>query len=809
MANENQSNNFIVESINTESGLFSHPGKFLENHTQAVTDLALLSLENNPAGIIDKETLRKVAKIITTSHDLGKATSYFQQYITAKTREEREKLKSRKSSHALFGSVIAYFLTKELLQREGKYDGLFRFVPIASFLVCKRHHGNLGDVYNCEIEFQDSDISLLQEQLESIDKQKFNVLLEKLGSPFSYEWLCERFKKIKDASYEMLDEYEAMYGKESYDYYFLIHLIYSLLLDADKNEVAVSEKDREEIANFGSKINLSHEIVSCYKQKQNWEKKDIDELREQAFQEVLSREINLDEKIYSINLPTGLGKTLTSLAFALKLREKMQKDRSNSSRIIYSLPFLSVIDQNCKVFEDALKASDIEPLSPVLLKHHHLADVNYHWKTDYEDFEFDASNIMIEGWNSEIVVTTFIQLFHTLISNKNRSIRKFHRIAGSIVILDEIQAIPHKYWLLMRDIIRFMAEKFSTYFIFVTATEPLIFKRGETVSLVEREKYFSSLHRVILKPDIAESRTIREFAGSVITEALKGDKRFLFIFNTIGSAKEFYSLLRESGLKREEMTYLSTHVIPKERLRRIDEIRERKKRIAVTTQLVEAGVDIDFDVVYRDFCPLDSINQSAGRCNRNGLSAGREIRVIRLRDGKTGREYSTYIYNKDSILLDRTRKVLSGREEIGESEFLNLIDEYYKLIAEAKSDQKSRDILKAFYRLNYDGDNGIWTFRLIEEDYEKVDIFIQFDNEAINIWEKFLDIRETQNPFERREKFDKIKAKFYEYSVSVPKRGGVNLPAIDEGMPFVSSSQIDEYYDFETGYKLKGGVAIW
>ncbi|MGH7890549.1 MAG: CRISPR-associated helicase/endonuclease Cas3, partial [Thermodesulfobacteriota bacterium] len=281
------------------------------------------------------------------------------------------------------------------------------------------------------------------------------------------------------------------------------------------------------------------------------------------------------------------------------------------------------------------------------------------------------------------------------------------------------------------------------------------------------------------------------------------------IFNTIDSAKEFYNFLKDAGLNLEEMTFLSTHVVPKERLYRINKIREGEKRIAVTTQLVEAGVDIDFHVVYRDFCPLDSINQSAGRCNRNGLSAGGEIRVVRLRDEKTGREYSTYIYNKDSILLDRTKKVLSGKEEIGESEFLNLIDEYYKLIAEAKSDQKSREILKAFYRLNYDGDNGIWTFRLIEEDYEKVDIFIQLDNDAINIWEEFREIREIQNPFERRKRFDKIKAKFYEYVVSVPKREGLNLPAIDDGMPFVSNSQLDEYYDLQTGYKLKGGVAIW
>ncbi|MER3447653.1 MAG: CRISPR-associated helicase Cas3' [Candidatus Dadabacteria bacterium] len=592
-------------------------------------------------------------------------------------------------------------------------------------------------------------------------------------------------------------------------HYFIVHLIYSLLLNADKNEVAVSKEDREEIAGARRRYNLTPDFVSLYKEKQNWERKDIDSLREEAFQEVLRREIELNEKIYSINLPTGLGKTLTSLAFALKLRQRVGEEKGYTPRIIYSLPFLSIIDQNFSVFEDVLRENGIEPISPILLKHHHLTDVNYRWKEGEEDFEFDASNILIEGWNSEIVVTTFIQLFHTLISNKNRSIRKFHRIAGSIVILDEVQAIPHKYWLLMHEVIQVLAEKFNTYFIFVTATEPLIFKREEVRSLVNRDKYFRKLNRVTLKPFISDTKTVGEFVDWAIPEVLESDKRFLFIFNTISSAKEFYDLLKSSGLNQEEMTYLSTHVIPKERLRRIAKIRNGKKRIAVTTQLVEAGIDIDFEVVYRDFAPLDSINQSAGRCNRNGLSLGGEIRVVRLKDEKTGRDYSSYIYNKDSILLERTKKILSGKKEISESEFLDLVDEYYKLIADAKSDQKSREILEAFYKLNYDGDKGIWSFRLIEEDYEKVDIFVQLDNEAIALWNKLLEIREKRNFFERKNEFGKIKAKFYEYVISVPRRPNLNLPALDEGIPFVSHSQLNEYYDLETGYKLKGGVVIW
>jgi len=800
--------NTLEERINWESGLFSHPGKLLEDHLKSVAELAALSLNDNPTLLIDREILKKVTEIVTLSHDIGKANGYFQAYITA-PKEKMKSLKSKKSTHALFGAVVAYFLTKEFLEKEGKLDGLNKFLPIAAFLVCKRHHGDLEHV-NSDIILNEDDELLLKEQLGSIDREKFDALLKNISSPFDFAWLKEKFENLEDTFWGVEEEAKSLLHREpSLVHYFLVHLVYSLLLDADKSEVAVSKEDREEIIQIRSQNDLNSGLVSYYKEKQNWGKKDIDELREKAFREVLQKEINLDEKIYSINLPTGLGKTLTSLAFALKLREKTTKERGHSPRIIYSLPFLSIIDQNCSVLEKVLIENGIEPLSPILLKHHHLMDMNYKWQEGKEDFEFDASNILIEGWNSEIVITTFIQFFHTLISNKNRSIRKFHRIAGSIVILDEVQAIPHKYWLLMHEVIRVLAEKFDTYFIFVTATEPLIFRREEVKSLVDRDKYFRKLNRVKLKPSIGDAKTIEEFADLAIPEISESDKRFLFIFNTIGSAKWFYNLLKDSGIEQEEITFLSTHVIPKERLRRIKEIGVGKRRIAVTTQLVEAGVDIDFDIVYRDFAPLDSINQSAGRCNRNGLSIGSEIRVVRLRDEKTGRDYSSCIYNKDSILLERTKKILSGREEISESEFLDLIDEYYNLIADAKSDQKSREILEAFYKLNYDGDKGIWSFRLIEEDYEKVDIFIQLDNEAIALWNKFLEIRDMKNPFERREEFDKIKARFYEYVVSVARRPNLNLPALDEGIPFVSNSQIDEYYDLETGYKLEGGVVIW
>jgi len=800
------------ESYFFNSGLLSHPATALEDHLRSVANLAVLLLRDKPPLPISEEVLIKCAEVVCLSHDIGKANSFFQSYISAPP-EEMPNLKSRKSSHSLFGAAVAYFWLQEFLKRKDLLDGENIFLPIAAFLACKRHHGNLSSI-NYDIYVDDEEEDLLKQQLNSIDREKFDLLLRNLGRPFDYEWIEQKFEHLKEVFINVGEDARSLLRQKDMCYYFFVHFFYSILLDSDKIDVAVSGNDREQLEFVNKKIQLTPDLVTAYKAKQNWDRNDIDILREQAFTEVMSMDIDLNKRIYSLNLPTGLGKTLTSFTFALKLKEKLKEEKNYNPKIIYSLPFLSIIDQNYSVFENVLIENGIEPVSPIILKHHHLAELKYRLRDNNgheHDFKSNASKILIEGWNSEIIVTTFIQLFYTLISNRNHSIRKFHRIVGSIVILDEVQAIPHKYWLLIHEIIQYLSSKYGTYFIFSTATEPLIFAREEVTSLVQRDKYFNKLNRLKLIPKIDDTLTIEELFRSVSTEILETNKKYLFIFNTINSAKQFYNHLQESGVNQQEMTYLSTHVIPKQRLTRIQEIKQGDIRIAVSTQLVEAGVDIDFDVVYRDFAPLDSINQSAGRCNRNGISSGGEVRVVRLVDNKTGKEYSSYIYGKNSILLDITREVLLRKNIFHEDKFLELIDDYYKLIQDCKSDQKSNEIIEAFQKLNYDGDDGINSFKLIDDDYEKADVFIQTDEDAIALWNEFLQISQISNVFDRREEFNKIKAGFYKHVVSVPIRDDLNLPALHESGPLVvSKSQLDEYYDPETGYILKKEVvAIW
>ena len=789
-----------MEKILPSSNLYSHPDKLLETHLIGVARLAKFFC--NDKLWPEQEILTGISRTIALSHDLGKATKFFQNYLKAAERD-KERLKNQpETHHGLFSAVCAYYLVKELLAKK-KYD--VSYYPFFAYEVVKRHHGNLQDLMD-EIIFDDKDKKLLSKQLENIEKENLNILAQHLfeaGLPICltkeiiFQWIEEFQKELRIYKKIFRD------NKGETTDYLLLNLLYSILLDADKSDVVIKdvshfERDTESI---------STNIVDIYKTTQPFQNSPINELRESAYKEVITREINPDKKLYSINLPTGLGKTLISLSFALKLRESVKNKTQSKSipRIIYALPFLGIIEQNADIFERVIKASGITPYSNILLKHHHLSEVFYQ-KDKNEEFESDSAKIMIEGWNSEIIVTTFVQLFHTLISNRNKSLRKFHRLNNSIIVLDEIQSIPIKYWLLLRNILHLLSEKLNAYIIFVTATEPLIFENKDMVSLVEREKYFQKMNRVTVKPLLDKDMTLQELYMNFNIEE---GKRSLFIFNTINSARKFYELVKAN---HENISFLSTHIIPKERLARIEDIKKGKYKIVVTTQLVEAGVDIDFDVVVRDIAPLDSINQASGRCNRNNYTQGKGfVYVVSLKD-ENKRKYSSYVY--DSVLLDITKRILGKHHEIEEQRFLELIDEYYKETSAKKAQEESRKILEAIEKLRYDSEDhenvSISDFKLIEEDYSKKDVFVEIDDDARGVWIKYVEIGKIKDLLERKKAFDAMKADFYKYVISIPAKVE-NSPPEAGFLCYVRNAILDDYYNQETGFITKDNrsLVIW
>ncbi len=799
----------------------------LLDHLRCVGHLSRKTVTDKSLNIDDKDLLTDAAYLIGVTHDLGKATKFFQEYIVEKDETKKKSLKAKDNTHhGLLSAFFTYAVIKEYLSQSKIKGGLSDYIPILSFLVVKRHHGNLMNAMDelSEVNAENEKIlKVAEEQIASIDRTEINEILTLLF----HEGKIDLKIDINDIiNYILKDACNEIGGKERrlirhlnrkidlYPY-FITQFLYSALLDADKTDAGLGDKYLD-----SDRLDLSADLVDQYRDRKGFtsDRNNINSLRNQIYEDTMAgiRDWNLDNRIISLNVPTGTGKTLTSLSFALKLRDRLKNERNFTPRIIYALPFLSIIDQNYDVFKDVISQEGELKDSRLLLKHHHLADVNY--KIEDKDAEFykaDESLLLLEGWNAEIIVTTFWQYFYTLFSNKNKLLRKFNKLANSIIILDEVQAVPHQYWQLIHDATKMLCEKFNSYVVFVTATEPLIFDEatGEIKEIVQKkEEYFRGLDRIELIPRIETALTLEEFKVLLEEDLTDNSKKdFLIVLNTISSANDVYKFIKGLELENTENFYLSTNVIPKERLERIKKIKgpsenrvpnesQEKRKVIVSTQLIEAGVDIDADRVYRDFAPMDSINQVAGRCNRNSAKADKgTVSIFILKDDR--KEFYKYIY--DPFLMSKTLDILKPiKGSIRESAILELNNKYFKAVKRGMGDEKSKENLACLSQLSFQDLSK--KFKLIEEDYPKVNVFVELDKTAAEVWAKYQDLRMVKDIKERIRKKLEIRKDFSEYVISAPEKYAHNLVTEDSEMGYISRDELPNYYDLETGFMRAG-----
>lgn len=786
-----------------KSGLFSHPNKYLEDHSINTLIIAekkfnrikkpieniIKNIQTKNDYALNLDKIEKAIKIICLLHDLGKSTNYFQQYLHGNKVEQKCK------EHSFFSAYFAYFISKELINN-----------PLLEFLiyfVIKNHHSNLSNPLDEEPTKIENKKELLKKQLESIDQSKFEILCLELQKYLDFRITKEKLKgyaNIKiDHSFriffrKLVDENKK---NSSFDIYFLLNLIFSILIESDKTEAIISDinllEEVSSIYDFSKSIQDFSQVIDKHIEKIKKNDK-INKMRYEAYRETIEKLMQVwgnGNRILCVNLPTGLGKTLINFSVALKIYDKI---KFKKPKIIYCLPFLSIIDQSFNTISQI-----IDP--QFVLKYHSLTELSKSFeeikkkleeKGNYTDLlNFDQEKFLIEDWESNIVITTFVQLFHTLVSNSNASIKKLNKLCNSIIILDEIQAIDPKYWKLIEKTINFLTETLDSYCIVSTATYPYIFEKVEFLS--KPQLYIQNLDRFEVEIDL-EPKTIENLLQIFEEQINNNNKTYLFIFNTIKSAKKFYQMI-----KNTDKTFLATSVIPKHRMQRINEIKQKKYRIVVSTQLIEAGVDIDFDVVVRDLAPLDSLNQSAGRCNRNFTKKG-VFKIFKLVNEKNVK-YSYYIYS--STLLSKTEEILKKYKIINEKKFYELLEQYYQELKVAQN--KSEEFIQSISQLKYysNDDNSISKFKLIDQEYPEIMIFIQVDKQAQEIWQKYQKALSLKNVFERKKEFEKMKSEFFEHVISLPYRIK-NLPPFlnkeNSSMGFISIDDLPHYYDIETGY---------
>jgi CRISPR-associated endonuclease/helicase Cas3 len=750
------------------SGLYSHPNVFMEDHINGVVKIAKqLYGENIPEWFY----------IPLAFHDFGKSTKYFQDYILGGR-------KTKFSDHSYLSALYCLNLAHSL----GFKDRL-----IECFLYPLKHHTDLKGLKNTLDDLISKERKdILLEQIEAVEVEKFNRFVELLNIPENIknkailgEDVLNRLSLIVEKLLERI-----VGGLKLEKGLFDFNLFFSVLLDADKTQAGSKEDSVPE-----TQI-LSSERIEIYRERLKNNGSGLNQKREEAFKEVMSKlPIAKDYKLYALTLPTGMGKTLTGLSFSAGLAKKF-----GLKRIVYSLPFLSIIDQT----ELVLSGMGLKD-STELIVHHHLSEIGY-FQEDRE-YNFDTARVFFEGWNSGVVLTTFHQLLYTLLGAENSYLRRFNKLKDSVVIVDELQALPHRYWRFVKESFKRLAEELNSRVILMTATNPFVFtERDNVLHLVDKAKYRRDLQRFRVVPDL-EKRTVEDLAREVAERVRREDKTFLIILNTIKSSQDFYRKLKD--LVNVDIAYLSTAVIPKQRRERVEQIKQGKYKVVVSTQVVEAGVDIDFDVVYRDFAPLDSINQSAGRCNRHGFRELGEVRVVKLVDDNV-KEYSKRIY--DPVLLDATEKFLT--EELTERELLDVIDDYFETLWREKiSHDKSKELLDALKSVKHDV--LYENFKLIEDQPYKRDVFVVFDdkaervlNEVKEVWERRQ--RKEITLWEARREFEKLKAEFYSYVISVALNKDSDIELDDRlKIRVVRKEYIDLYYDGEIGFRIKGGELIW
>lgn len=763
------------------------------------------------------EELARAALLAGFCHDFGKYTSYFQDYLL------KGKKQGQRHHHGFISALYgAYYIENYIKKHVSCFSAAFRnYLPLLIYIAILHHHGPLEDVektLSSKKRLRSKDFNLVDDELRMrlvIVREQVNDLQENISKiEQEYRTILEepniqKFLNEDEGWLQVLENLNTLY----YDFQeedfslklqlsFILYLLYSALIDADKYDAAGLTKLE--------RLKLPADLVDRYIANQfSSSIERIDPIRREIYEKVMQNIendecVSLDQHLYTLTAPTGTGKTLTSLSAALKLRKRIEESKLGySPRIIYALPFTSIIDQNYEVIRNVLKAlPDFEDQeNRYLIKHHHLAELRYLYNGKEE--KPNQALLRIESWDAEIIVTTFIQLLYAIVGYQNSYLKKFHNLAGSIILMDEVQNIDVEYWPLVRQALIMLAQVTKCYIILLTATKPLIFDEAEAKALLpDCSQYFENINRVTVYPRL-EPLTIEDFCEEFVRH-YSPTQSYLLVLNTIRSSIKVYKYLKEEiSEKYPEVIifYLSTNIVPRERAFRVKLIRRAlrkgKKVIVVSTQVVEAGVDIDLDIVVRDLGPVDSIVQVAGRCNRHWKRETGQVHIYRLMENE--RDYAAMVYGKIHCLY--ARQLLSNREKIEEREFYNIINDFFKKVSSAKNQEKSDELLEALADLRF---SSLKEFELIKENPLYIDVFVEINQKAKKIFQEYVtNVLEEKDFKKRQENRLRLKRKFNNYIISVPSKlaKGLEQNYLEWGFLYLPFEGLEFYYDGDTGFK--------
>ncbi len=377
-----------------------------------------------------------------------------------------------------------------------------------------------------------------------------------------------------------------------------------------------------------------------------------------------------------MTLPTGTGKTLLGATWALTHRQRLTRDGSPPPKVVIVLPFLSIVDQTIKEYEKLLGS---RVAAGDLVGYHSLSERTFDSELDAKSQEF-----FLDTWQSDVVITTFDQLLLAIFSPRTKHQLRFHNLADALIVLDEIQSLPCILWEPVRQALNGLAGLGTTHVLAMSATQPgFLSDAWELVP--EPREFFTRMKRYHLVLRHRSPLNLSQFIAECRSRLPKWKRRRVLItLNTRRSARQIFNALADKSRKLGlPVFFITGDKTPRDRLAAIDGIKAGAPCLVVSTQCVEAGVDIDMDLVIRDISPLDSLVQIAGRCNRNGERALETVEIVSLVDDESSRPFAPMIY--DPILLQETSRVLEGAESIDEDQVYDLTRRYFDFLRDKKN----------------------------------------------------------------------------------------------------------------------------
>ena len=497
---------------------------------------------------------------------------------------------------------------------------------------------------------------------------------------------------------------QAEFNKK-YEEMFFIRMLFSCLVDADylDTEAFMTGSERSYISDSLEEINkkLDEYLVSLT----NGPTSELNMVRSRLLRECIASGSHNDRGIYKLSLPTGSGKTIDSIAYAIK-----NAIHNGHKRVIYVIPYTSIIDQTSGVYTNIFGSNNV---------------LEHHSGVEYSESDEDSKNrLASENWDMPIVITTAVQFFESLYAYETSRTRKLHNIADSVIVFDEVQTLPVSF---LDPCLKSIYELYNNYrcsILLCTATQPpfeRIFKRLGINLEIRDICHLADTERELF------NRCSIEGCGAVSEESLRekvsAHQNCLAVFNTKRTACRFYE-----SLQSENKYCLTTNLCPYDRKKIIESIKTDLKSgkpcVVVSTSLIEAGVDLDFECVFREIYGIDSIIQTAGRCNREGKRNKDNCKAY----------YFTLIGEKAWTGIEHN--IAASRNALKDKDVLHSTDDYFEFLWFYLRDTDKHEILP-LHEKGYDGTKMPFReigkrFKLIDTEMTPVYILRKESKDLIN-----------------------------------------------------------------------------